>query len=133
MAAGAAGAGGLRSSNRATVTLRVEDGERPRAMFAAAAFAGERRVGLGHGAQGVESIPAVQADVLVDRHGRTRILSPYPGSVNGMQRAQKSPALAGVIWECARPGPSRPGQARTRARARDYQEPRRAQRRCAPT
>jgi len=66
--AGAAGAGSLRSSDRAPVTLCVEDRQGPRGMFTAAVPTGDRRVGLGHRAQGVETIPAVQAYVLVDRH-----------------------------------------------------------------
>ena len=53
----------------AAAALSVENRKRPRAVLAAATPAGDRVVGLGDRTQGVETFAAVEADVLVERHG----------------------------------------------------------------
>ncbi len=67
--AAATGASAVGAGHGAAAALGVENRKRPRAVLAPATPAGDRDVGLGDRAQGVETFAAVEADVLVNRHG----------------------------------------------------------------
>jgi hypothetical protein len=62
------------SRHDATLAVRGEEGDQPFGSIAVAFSAGDRRIGIPHGTQGVEMMFTVQTDVFVNRH---KVQNPY--------------------------------------------------------